>query len=287
MTWNHTVIFSQSKTQAVVALPGTVGELVVKTMVDNSFILEIKYLGDRDKLNITSILYSKIKKSEIPGVRDMVLMNLVSKFLTHSLFQTNKTKNEWERSAKAFKPYFVGNMIDRIAHSFVYPTFKGYNRVEFRMKLQTEEGERIYTFMKFMEKKVSSRTEFYKYFEETESTPFKTVFHDKYPRDPFCPNITHNPKMFSWIQAAGICKWNFNAILPEFISKREQESFLHAVKQTAVLFPMEAVFIGLRKDPNAQVKCGQLEFSCCANQWQADTHISIGLVAQLWATIQT
>ena len=127
------------------------------------------------------------------------------------------------------------------------------------MKLQTEEVESFFTFMKFMDKKISSGTEFYRYFEVTEINFFTTVYHDKYPRHPFCPNITHNPKLFSWIEAAIICKRNINnGTLPEFISKREQEDFLGEIKRTEVLFPMEAVFIGLKKHPNNQVKFGPI-----------------------------
>ncbi len=119
--------------------------------------------------------------------------------------------------------------------------------------------------MKFMDKKISSGTEFIKYFKFKEEGPFQTVFHDNYPRDPFCPNITHNRKLLSWIEGAGICKQNTdNATLPEFISKREQNDFLQTLKRYADIFPMEAVFLGLRKDPNNQVKPN--EVGCCSKQ---------------------
>lgn len=58
--------------------------------------------------------------------------------------------------------------------------------------------------------------------------------------------ITHSPKLFSWQKAQILCKDAFG-ILPQFESKNQQDSFLSLMKKSTEIFPVEAIFIGLRK----------------------------------------
>ena len=73
---------------------------------------------------------------------------------------------------------------------------------------------------------------------------YKYIYERKYFRP--CPNFTHNPKLFSWNLAAQLCG-RVHATLPEFISRKEQEEFLHILKVSSGIFPMEAIFIGLKQ----------------------------------------
>ena len=48
-----------------------------------------------------------------------------------------------------------------------------------------------------------------------------------------------------WNQAAGICKYS-GAILPEFFNRTDQDELISIIKHSTDLFPIEALFIGLR-----------------------------------------
>ena len=48
-----------------------------------------------------------------------------------------------------------------------------------------------------------------------------------------------------WNQAAGLCKYS-GAILPEFFSRTDQDELISIIKHSTDLFPIEALFIGLR-----------------------------------------
>ena len=84
---------------------------------------------------------------------------------------------------------------------------------------------------------------------------FDTVHNYKYNYEKIyfrpCPNFTHNPKLFSWNQAAQLCR-RVHATLPEFISRKQQEEFLHILKASSGIFPMEAIFIGLKQKRNKE-----------------------------------
>ncbi len=133
MTWNHTVIFSQGKTQAVVALPGTVGEFVVQTMANNSFMLEIKYF--RDKIEDTSILYSKneelppsLKKSAV--IKDVLMGKLISGFVRRLQNTTDETGKLGKLVQESLR-FGLAEQFMSHTHIF-YPTIKGYNRVNWK-----------------------------------------------------------------------------------------------------------------------------------------------------------
>ena len=81
-----------------------------------------------------------------------------------------------------------------------------------------------------------------KYFDTVHN--YKYIYEKTYFRP--CPNFTHNPKLFSWNQAAQLCG-NVQATLPEFISRRKQEEFLHILKVSPGIFPIGAIFIGLKQ----------------------------------------
>lgn len=60
-----------------------------------------------------------------------------------------------------------------------------------------------------------------------------------------CPNVTHNPKIFSWHEAAKIC-WATHATLPEFFNNRDQEEIINIVKESRNMFPIQALYLGLK-----------------------------------------
>ena len=58
--------------------------------------------------------------------------------------------------------------------------------------------------------------------------------------------IIHNPKLFSWEKAQILCK-DASGVLPQFDNKKVQDSFLSLMKKSHEIFPVEAIFLGLKK----------------------------------------
>ncbi len=106
-----------------------------------------------------------------------------------------------------------------------FPVFSGYQKFSFVK--WTPSG--VYRFVKYMDSLYNEE-----YFYENENKAF----------DP-CPQHAHNPKLFSWVVAQQICqKWKGD--FPEFLSKEEHDEFLHILKSSDDLFPIDAVHIGLK-----------------------------------------
>ena len=121
----------------------------------------------------------------------------------------------------------------------IFPEYLEYKRQEY---IVNSSGF-IYYIVKYFD-----TVHNYKYIYE------KTYFHP-------CPNFTHNPKLFSWNQAAQLCG-RVHTTLPEFITRREQEEFLHILKVSPGIFPMESIFIGL-KQKRMREKVIFLKFNQC------------------------
>ena len=99
-----------------------------------------------------------------------------------------------------------------------------------------------------MDKKYTSGSEYRKY--RTKGSRFKGFRFWKYTP---CPNITHNPKLFSWNQASQLCS-DVNGTLPEFITREDEEEFTGIINQLQSMFPIDAVFIGLKSTNLKQVR---------------------------------
>ena len=117
----------------------------------------------------------------------------------------------------------------------------GYNQHTFTTNSTAVE----YIFVKYMDRAITS-SEYRHYFVDQGCHHLLvSVFQDTFSS---CPNKTTNPKMFSWTEVAKYCKNIFNGTLPEFLSRKDEEDFLSTVKGLTQLFPMEAVYIGTKKN---------------------------------------
>ncbi len=72
--------------------------------------------------------------------------------------------------------------------------------------------------------------------------------HYQYHKDShgMCRVNHFEPSMFSWADASDTCK-DMESSLPIFLSRSNQEDFIMSIKTFPELFPMEAVFLGLRQ----------------------------------------
>ncbi len=61
-----------------------------------------------------------------------------------------------------------------------------------------------------------------------------------------CQKPAYEPRPFSWMHALDMCR-DMKHTLPTFLSRTEQEDFIMSIKNFPELFPMEAVFLGLRQ----------------------------------------
>lgn len=102
-----------------------------------------------------------------------------------------------------------------------------------------------YIFHKEFSKVVSSTSEYLKYIYYQPQTASINKGTDSYNFSS-CPNLVHNPKLFTWIEAAQFCL-STRASLPKFYDREDQEDFLSAMKDVPHLFPIEAVYIGLMR----------------------------------------
>ncbi len=67
-----------------------------------------------------------------------------------------------------------------------------------------------------------------------------------------CKHMKYHPKMFSWNNAMTICK-KANGTLPVLFGKADQDELKNLIKELPFLFPIEAVYIALKKNKSNQV----------------------------------
>ena len=119
----------------------------------------------------------------------------------------------------------------------IFPEFKSYNK---HTQVKVASNFKVYHFVKYMDNTHNLNYVIYQNIIDPPS------------RIPPCPNYTHKPKLFSWNQVATMCK-DMNGILPEFISRKDQEEFIRIIKYSTDLFPIEGVYIGLVHGMNKHV----------------------------------
>lgn len=124
---------------------------------------------------------------------------------------------------------------------------EGYNE---HFHIFSLEGEQ-FLFFKYFDRKYSSLSEYmhniiYTRKKNISRLPYFTfVGEDIYPFDD-CPNIVHHPKLFSWHKALQHCEKE-NAQLPQLLSREDEENFISVLHSADGLFPIDAVFTGLRQ----------------------------------------
>ncbi len=114
----------------------------------------------------------------------------------------------------------------------------------------------VFFFIKYMDATISSKTEFKPYVGDPEwYKDFAPVanYDDTYPFDD-CPNKTHNPTLFTWLEVKYYCTRALACDLPVFVSREDQERFLELLQiaqhDAVPIFPVDAVYIGLIQKPN-------------------------------------
>ncbi len=124
-----------------------------------------------------------------------------------------------------------------------FPSFTGYNQHSYNLNTEQES----YLIVKYMDNTHNSRSEHEPYLEVNKSVPVFSMYLDTYPY-PNCPTISHKPKLFSWNQARSLCE-QVSGVLPEFVSRASEDRLVEAIKGATTVFPIDAVYIGLRWRP--------------------------------------
>lgn len=133
-----------------------------------------------------------------------------------------------------------------------FPVYNDYNKHPYIIKAH----RRTYYFVKYMHRKHNP-----KYVPFFAPTYLKT-----------CPNFIHEAKLFSWKTTLGHCK-GIHGSLPQFISRKDQEELINIIKSANYLFPVEAVFLGLKTHTTGKVMNPYLSciYMSLFALWQIDT----------------
>lgn len=159
----------------------------------------------------------------LPGLLQNVTLRSTSTQNIHVTWMDREMLSN--RVTKLLKPVFPRNSKYKM-YSYLYQTRKG-----------------TYYFVKYMDYRYNQlyRDEMYFHFDRSLRIKRKST----YPKIR-CTHEKQKPKSFSWEEASQTCQ-NINANLPEFYSRKDQEDFINILKSEDI-FPIEAVFIGLRYD---------------------------------------
>ncbi len=225
-TWNHTLNFTFVRSEFVVALQTAIAEISINNCGNTSLPVHIQYISDRKPLKTWANNYNepKVISSQNAAVDSFIssLDALVEEHSSHTVPKRPAEKMSRHKIQKC-------------------KTYVGYNKHTSIISTKTN----MFIFIKYMDNTISSTTEYIDYFDFWWTKFHLTYFYnDTYST---CPNLTHNPKLFSWNEAAGLCKECMNAILPEFVSRDNQEEFFSVLRDAQNLFPLESAFIGLQK----------------------------------------
>ncbi len=224
--WNHTFNFTFIRSNFVVALQAAISEINVSFCGNTSSFVGIQYISDGEPLKIWSGKYIEPK---IISSQNAVLDSFVSSM--NSIFGHVPSINS---TASAIEKMNVETVLK-------CKTNKEHNKHTHIVSTRNM----IYVFVKYMDNTISSTTEYSDYLELTWNLyGFTHFYNDTYPT---CPNITHNPKLFSWKQALRFCKECLNGTLPQFVSRDDQEEFFSIIRDEKDLFFLESIFIGLQK----------------------------------------
>ncbi len=140
------------------------------------------------------------------------------------------------------------DVFDFSCFSDLLPQFSGFNQHSFHVTVK----EKVYHFFKYMDN--SYNWKYYK-FERVFYGPKKKGRWTKKP-DYTCYDHIHKPKLFSWSQVKKSCEMlNSSSSLPEFLSMSEQDEFVNILKNSEKIFPMEAIFVGVKLLEANKVSC--------------------------------
>ncbi len=238
-TWNYTHSFTKSTNEYLIALHGIPDKIVISPQAKTSAVINIKWLKDPE---LPLIYRQRFHEPRFQKSDESVASFAASAFnLIKSQF--GQFINVGVSDLDALKG-IISDSKSRIPSKF--PTIEGYNLHSFTIKISSV----MYTFVKYMSRTISSTTEYSQYLRTEERAFAYDELRDTYPQ---CPNISHHPKLFSWNEAAKFCATYEGSILPEFISRAEEERLITVIKNSAEIFPIDALFVGLRKRMSSQV----------------------------------
>ncbi len=224
--WSHTFALSEHRNWVVIALPGSLDKLDLKSTELGLVSLKIRWFP----VKRTPV---KLESSHTPD------------FPTANWFEKSTSGSAKVSNA----PIFFD----------VTEVCKGYNSHRFLLSL---EGV-MFVFTKCADKTFSTSTEFLPYLraKPIETTnlfsnlfsnfSFAKMFVDMYPQS--CPVRQHQSKLFSWYQSKVLCR-SIDFDLPEFMTKTTQEMFLLLIKQASQVFSVDAVFLNLKRSSRSQTQ---------------------------------
>ena len=70
---------------------------------------------------------------------------------------------------------------------------------------------------------------------------------------PECKKKVHSPKMFSWKDSENLCR-DINGTQLELLNRGDMEEFLTILKTSVEIFPIDVLFVGLRKHSRQKVR---------------------------------
>ncbi len=121
-----------------------------------------------------------------------------------------------------------------------FPRFSGKNKISF---FKTFSNGVTYHFFKYMDQTIVLTVDP----DRAKTHPHSVLGLGQLPK---CEQVSHKPRFFSWYGTKRLCH-RAAASLPSFISRVHQEEFLHILKASTDIFPLEAVYIALQQHHTA------------------------------------
>ncbi len=247
MSWTQALTFNHHKNWALVDFLGALLDIQLEQLPGSSDCVSVHF----EWIQKARILEAKSEKFIQPLFRlDLTVQEVMDKMglpfeNLFKLLPDNLVPTMAEEST------FPGNQ-NRTSPVDLPSSYDGYN-LHFHMvslKIVT------YYFAKYMDATFTSDSEYKQYmqFDNASISSYKLTYEwfDTYPH-PDCPQIVHKPKLFSWNEAFGFCAQYNGCTLPEFTDEADQEKFISAVLVSKSLFPVEAVYIGIRQKSQVRV----------------------------------
>ncbi len=221
--WNHTTIFSCHETTFVLALQGDPALFDVSLTTNSTSEVVVKYLIDP-----TTNSYRFAYPFSHHDYQLQFLFDSAVEVIEGYRLEGNNSRLVFDSNYESHKD--LESSIDWCSPCDRY--------TQHSYKVLTV--NKNYYFTKCMHNIISPEIEF-----QTNNIQYI---------DNSCHTQTHYPKLFSWNSASQLCKDSGHAKkLPEFFDRNEQEELIGILKNMPTIFPMESLFIGLKKADHLKV----------------------------------